>query len=291
MFVSEKLLYLELPKTACSQIRDLFEYLVGGQNVGKHNRPSKDLLNSGRAVIGSIRNPWDWYVSLWAFGCDSKGVLHKRLTSRELKGNGLLGGYASAMQPYSIFPFLLNNLLKPCNDWKRLYSDSKDPALFKEWLYRLLDTNSGAKYTFGDGYAFSPVSSYAGLYTFSYLQLFLQNDLALFGDKVGNLEKLKDLDQESNILDYVISVENLESDLVKTLNKIGFEFEKKDVDKIRSFKPTWHKDKSTLTNSSSRVRDYKYYYDSGAKDLIQELESHIILKYGYSFEAESSVNK
>lgn len=284
MFVSEKFLYIELPKTACSQIRDFLKHLAGGENIGKHNRPSQDLLDSERAVIGSIRNPWDWYVSLWAFGCDSKGVLHKRLTSRKLRGNSLLGSHASAMRPYSVLPFLLNNLLKPCGDWERLYSDSKDPVLFREWLCKLLDTRSGTKYTLGDGYAFSPLSSYAGLYTFYYLQLFLQNDLDLFGDKVENLEKLKSLDEENNVLDYVISVENLESDLIKTLSKIGFEFDKKDiVNELRTFKPSWHKDKGTLTNSSSRVRDYRYYYDSDTTELVHNLEKHIVLKYGYSF--------
>ena len=90
MFVSEKLLYIELPKTACSQIRDLLKHLVGGQNIGKHNRPSEELVSSERVIIGSIRNPWDWYVSLWAFGCDQKGSLLHKADISKVKGQQLI---------------------------------------------------------------------------------------------------------------------------------------------------------------------------------------------------------
>ena len=66
--------------------------------------------------------------------------------------------------------------------------------------------------------------------------------------------------------------------------QIGFEFENKDIaDEIRSFKPSWHKNKSKPTNASSRVRDFKYYYDLDTKELVRKFEEHIILKYGYSF--------
>lgn len=285
MFVSEKLIYVELPKTACSQIRDLLKHLVGGQNVGKHNRLPKELINSDKAIIGSVRNPWDWYVSLWAFGCGKKGSLYKRLTSRKPKDNGLIGSYASAIRPHSIFPILLNNLLKPCDEWEHLYSDSKDPTLFREWLCRLLDTKSGSKYTFGNGYALSPVSSYAGIYTFYYLQLFLQNDFDLFGDRAKDFDSLRSLDEESNILDYVIRTENLEQDLIEMLDAVGFEFENASdtIGEVRSFKPSWHRDKDKPTNASSRVRDFRYYYDSDTSELVYQLEKHIISKYEYSY--------
>lgn len=86
MLVSDHLVYLELPKTACSHIRDLLKLLVGGDIVGKHNRLPGHLMQQNKMIVGSIRNPWDWYVSMWAYGCDRKGLLYKRLTSRKFNG-------------------------------------------------------------------------------------------------------------------------------------------------------------------------------------------------------------
>ena len=67
MFEADRLLYIDLHKTGCSHIGRLLQETVGGRRLGKHNRPS--AMPTDRMIIGSVRNPWDWYVSLWAFGC------------------------------------------------------------------------------------------------------------------------------------------------------------------------------------------------------------------------------
>jgi hypothetical protein len=47
---------------------------------------------------------------MWAYGCDSRGILFKRLTSRKLQGNGLLGDYKNI--PLDIFLlFLIENII------------------------------------------------------------------------------------------------------------------------------------------------------------------------------------
>ena len=78
MFVCENLIYLQLQKTGCSQVTRLLEETVGGEQRRKHGRLDEPL--SGRLLVGSIRNPWDWYVSLWAFGCSGRGAIRRRLT-------------------------------------------------------------------------------------------------------------------------------------------------------------------------------------------------------------------
>lgn len=289
MLISDKLLYLELPKTACSHIRNLLKYLVGGKLDGKHNRLPHHWENQNKMIVGSIRNPWDWYVSMWAFGCDSKGILFERLTSRKLKGNGLLGDYKNI--PLDIFLlFLIENIMKPVNDWKRLYSDARDPHLFREWLSLILDVDSNRKYCFGDGYAFSPVSSFAGIYTYYYLSLFSREFLALFEDDIDNIDKLQVFDSKNNILNEIIKVENLERDLIRILEKLNFKDTPELRADIRSFKPPLFKDSNSQSNSSSRVRDVGYYYDRETSDLIAKREKFIIEKYGYSPAFEISGN-
>ena len=66
MFVAQGLIYLELQKTGGTHIRRLLERYTGGKPVGKHNRLPAG--SDADFIIGSIRNPWDWYVSLWAYG-------------------------------------------------------------------------------------------------------------------------------------------------------------------------------------------------------------------------------
>lgn len=282
MFVSEKIIYLELPKTACSHIRNLFKYLVGGKFVGKHNRLPSELTHQEKMIVGSIRNPWDWYVSLWAYGCDRKGILFDRLTSRKLKGNGLLGEY-KAIAPHVLILFLIENILKPVDNWKRLYSDSKDPYLFREWLSLILDLESNHKYCFGDGYGFSSISSFAGIYTYYYISLFSLDFLALFEGNLSDMIKLTNFDRKNNALDEIIKVENLENDLVRILEKLNFNDTPELRAKIHSFKaPLFRNSPSKRSNSSSRIRDTKYYYDQTTQDLIVDREEFLINKYHYT---------
>ena len=72
MFVSEKIVFLELHKTGGSHIGHLLSSLLEGEQVGKHNT-LKDLYRN-RTILGSIRNPWDWYVSLWPMGVVAVGL-------------------------------------------------------------------------------------------------------------------------------------------------------------------------------------------------------------------------
>src|SRR6476619_6662167 len=90
MFISDRIVFLELQKTGCTHIRDLLRELVGGQLVGKHNQARRRLFIEGKSFLGSIRDPWDWHVSLWAFGCQGKGSVHISVTvdGLRIKGRG-----------------------------------------------------------------------------------------------------------------------------------------------------------------------------------------------------------
>jgi hypothetical protein len=80
MIVNEKLIYLMMQKTGCSHIAKLILQTVGGERIGTHNKLTD--YNTGKYIIGSIRNPWDWYVSLWAYGCRGKGRVRRFFEDR-----------------------------------------------------------------------------------------------------------------------------------------------------------------------------------------------------------------
>src|SRR5215471_4451854 len=98
MLISEKLIFIELQKTGSTHIKGLLRKLVGGENDGKHNVPSEELITSGKKFVASVRDPWAWYLSLWSYGCLQKGELYERLTN-EKKWRKLLDKEADAAAP------------------------------------------------------------------------------------------------------------------------------------------------------------------------------------------------
>ena len=81
MFISDSLVFVELQKTGSDHIKSLLKKTVGGENDPKNHVPDEALLASGRPFVGSIRDPWAWYLSLWTVGCHQKGELYERLTN------------------------------------------------------------------------------------------------------------------------------------------------------------------------------------------------------------------
>ena len=83
MFLTSDLCYVEMHRSGSTHLVKLFEkYMPDGKKIGVHNRPDQEIYDSNRFFVGSIRNPWEWYVSLWSFGCVKKGTLYGRLTSK-----------------------------------------------------------------------------------------------------------------------------------------------------------------------------------------------------------------
>jgi hypothetical protein len=84
MYKTDELIYIQIQKTGCSHIAELLSKLFDGKQIGKHNAATQHDLNSGRHVISSIRNPWDWYLSLWSFGVQGNGGFRNRVTRRNV---------------------------------------------------------------------------------------------------------------------------------------------------------------------------------------------------------------
>ena len=123
MFISDKLIYLDLQKTGCTHVRKLLGKIpsLNGSLYRKHNSlddlDARIIVGKRQAsalIAGNIRNPWDWYVSLWAFGCMEKGGFYKKAIQK----NYWYKGPKKSTQIKSI--------------WRRVYADANDPKLFQE---------------------------------------------------------------------------------------------------------------------------------------------------------------
>jgi hypothetical protein len=268
MFVTDKLVYLPLQKTGGTHIVRMMSDLVGGESVGrKHGRLSKEFPLEGRSIVGSIRNPWSWYVSLWAFGCTNSGAIHANTTGHNL------ARHLSAPRIHSSawWRELWRALVKPTAEWKRLYADSNDPSLFRSWLKRVFDPWHSRD--LGENYANSTLHSFAGLLTYRYTLLFAADVESLFSpDGIRTLQALRDFDRRQNILHLIIRTESLEEDLITVLKSVGHQVDGQAVARVRTAPRT----------NTSRHRRTADYYDAETIDLVARREALIVEKYGYS---------
>ena len=255
MFISEKLVYLAFLKTGCTHTIQLLESVpfLQGKNIGKHNLinevPANELGDLSKKIkSGNIRNPWDWYVSLWAFGCMQKGGLYKHTVQKNL--------FRRIKHP--------ENFFLSTKEWKLVYSDVNDVTLFKKWLQMLLNTNRK------DVSFFRKTSNSIGYMTFKYLELYTYNfkkNITLVKDHT----ELKKFDVDNNFIDYFITNENLEKDFQILINKINTTGS--DISGILG---------SPKTNRSIRT-EYRTYYDNDLIELVREKDKLIIEKHKYEF--------
>ena len=188
MFVSDKFIFLELHKTGTTYISGVLKALVGGEHVLKHNPARPDQLR-GKVVLGSIRDPWDWYVSLWAYGSDGRGSLHNRIMRN-----------SKAVELQSA------------------YTDSKDAAAFREWLRMMHDP--AQRRFFSRSYAKSSAADFVGFMTFRYLQLFCRKRKQKMPE-FSSAAEIARYEEERCLVDHFIRNEDLSASLYRVLELTG----------------------------------------------------------------------
>lgn len=268
MFVSEKLIYLQLQKTGCTHIASLLPQFLNGRQIGKHGQLTFDP--GERVVVGSIRNPWDWYVSLWSYGCGKRGAIACGLTS---------GRSASALR-HSRMMFKRDwlwpiwwravkaDLCKDPADWCELYSDSDDPKLFRKWLKLVLGGQHGLYLE--DGYPFLPMADECGFLTFRFLRLF--TDFPQWKRHLRKLKTRTEIDafyEKYRLTDEFIRMEKLEMDLAEILRELGISIDDSFLN-VRK------------TNTSKR-KEYGHYYDDETRELVSIKDGIICDLFGYRF--------
>jgi hypothetical protein len=273
MFAADGLVYLELQKTGGSHIRRLLEKYVQGRFTGKHNRVTLDTASS--YVIGSIRNPWDWYVSLWAYGVGGQGAVRSRtLTGIDLDYYYRMLPKAMGknwLTPREFIISLVNDAVKPAHQWSQTYKDTSDPALYRTWLKMLLDRKR--RFDIGEGYGFSPLSKSAGLMTYRYFRLYTSGNGVYRDQRLKHIERMADFDLEFNITRDMIRTESLEEDFIRILAEAGQSLSEEQISTIRG-------SAAEKTNVSVR-RSAEFYYDNETIDLVAYREKYLIDKYGY----------
>lgn len=271
MFVSDKVVFVELHKTGCTHIRHLLKELVGGEFVGKHNQIGSGLLAGDRLLLGSIRDPWSWYVSLWAYGCDHKGFIYGNATRDgvRLKGHGWKEHPLRAVRS-----LLAHRANRHAAQWRRTYENVNDPGAFRAWLHMLHDERYWHDY--GEGYGRSRASRVAGLYSYRYMKLFTcRDDGDEVEDGIDGIDSHDELvrhEQTHCFIDHFIRNERLEHDLFQALESSGIHVPERTRLEILA---------RPKTNTSSRSGGADFYYDDASERLVGERDRLIVDRFSY----------
>ena len=272
MLITDKIIYFELQKTASTFTRLVLAemYADNCTIVGKHNSLEKipqDVLGdfSRKVKVGNIRNPWDWYVSLWSFGCKKRGGLRFRLINQEdssfLSKKGIRGILKKRWK--SEYPKLDKKI------WLSLYSDPYNYNNFNRWLELILSVGN---HNLGEGFKTKKLSEFSGLLTYRYVKLYTATPKL---DRIRSYEELKSYDSKENFINEIIKKETLLEDIERLAERLQFKQEKliRIINQINS-KP----------NASIREKDYRKYYTDESISMVKKYEKLIIDKYQYTFE-------
>ena len=84
--VKNKFIYLHVPKTGGTFIEKQIYDLGIGTSIGPTHATLREIPNKKNLItVTSVRNPWEWYVSLWSFrrsyrercAKEGKGLSHR----------------------------------------------------------------------------------------------------------------------------------------------------------------------------------------------------------------------
>lgn len=266
MFKCAEFIYIQMQKTASSHIAEVLMQLFDGQIIGKHNCASAKQIKITPYFIASMRNPWDWYLSLWTFGVGGRGGLWARLTRK----NSLDLLRKIRQDPKNISQHWVNFLRKDTKKWQGVYQNRDDIATFRQWLALIHNPDNATE--LGEGYGSSDLSHQVGFMTYRYLYLHCcLNPQSQYSD-LNNFTALKNFDAKYCYIDYFIRQENLESNFLAAIKPIK-SLSKAEKSLIRNAKKT---------NVSVRKYQLADYYDPESIDLVLQHDRLLVEKFNYS---------
>ncbi|MBN7797734.1 hypothetical protein [Parahaliea mediterranea] len=266
MFISDDLVYIQMHKTGCTHIAALLGKLVEGQLIGKHNAASEGLIRSNRFFISSIRNPWDWYVSLWTYGVGGNGALRDNLTNRRIHDSiRLMRKY-----PRTGLKAAIREISKPTRQFRELYDNEENVLSFRKWLALILDPSCSR--SLGEGYSDTAIKEICGFMSYRYLYLCCQNPRQLRGrNQFAGIKDVREFDIENCYINFFIRQESLEKDFCKALEKV--------MPLGESTKNQIHS--ARKVNQSRRPLPVSDYYTEDLIELVGRREKLLIDKFRY----------
>jgi hypothetical protein len=286
MFVSDRLVYLQMQKTASTHIAKTLAAVLGGDQHVQHQQ--LDFDPGDRLVVASIRSPWSWYVSLWAYGCRGGGGrygLYNRVTAAppglaDLAKRSFVYARAKRRLPVPVLQEARQERAwhrRVRGDlWRPVYTHPDDVDAFRGWIRLMFDPERaddlpGQPPLYGQ----TDLRFHSGFMTFRYFTLLADDRAALAtSGLLDSLESVRAFDQAHTVHDDVIRIECLESELRRVLSRAGYELSEEQSNEL-------HERSTRKTNESPHLTDADYF-DEETSRLVGERERFLVEKYGYS---------
>ncbi len=262
MLETKSLVYFDLQKTGCTYLAKVLQEILQEKKIHyqKHGiaftLDTFENIKNNKFSIVTVRNPWDWYVSLWKYGCQESGGFFK---------------YMKAHGFESLYDFNNNKNIQAFQIWLKIVNDTK---FIKQCL--------GAKYRK------SGIFKFAGFYSFRYLSLIYFD----FINEATNLKSFDDLweyDLKNNFVNAHLKTHNLEKDLIDFISSLP------PNSKIfrKNYKNTIYRISKKEINRSEAHKtrlEFVEYYDDEAKEIVIAREKLFIDKFGFKFDANECLS-
>jgi hypothetical protein len=282
VFASDRLVYLQMQKTASTHIARVLAAVVGGEQHQQHIRLRDG--KQGRFVTASIRDPWSWYVSLWAYGCRGgggvSGIRHRLTTppptTTELVRRSFRDARATRRFPSETIGAVRSEQRRQratrIDLWQPVYTHADDVDAFRAWLRLVLDPDRAHELL--EPFGRTDLRHAGGFMSFRYFWL-LTDDRALLEQpgRVDSLDAIRTFDREHTVHDDMIRIEHLELDLRRVLDRAGHVLTNAQSEQL-------HELCDTKTNESEH-RSTRDYFDDQTLELVATREAFLATKYGY----------
>jgi hypothetical protein len=256
----EKYIYLDVYKTGSAHLKYLLPEITEGAQVRlrRHapltaGRPYS--WTGGKLVFATVRNPWDWYTSLWSYACERRGAIWRF--------------FSDALPPAEIKPmFDIDNPVVSFEKWLRAVND-------RDFMQRVIRNNLPE----------SGLAGIVGLYTFRFMRVttpyptvFLKSWLV---PSIGAAIRYQRL---LHMYGDVLRSESLNADLkayvARHRERCRF---KPDAEAIID------RFAATPRNASTRVlADFRDYYSDATRQLVADKDRLFLELFDYTFEKISS---